>query len=110
VSLGSACTSPCQSHLAGGMPSFTPLPDDSISHIAQSASAPPPIPLSLDKARHSVLGSQLHLQLVSRAPWGVLSDMEVCHSAGSAAEGDASLGWNGLRQSQQSPVPKEKCC
>lgn len=36
--------------------------------------------------------------------------MEVCHSAGSAAEGDASLGLNGLGQSQQSPVPKENCC
>lgn len=35
--------------------------------------------------------------------------MEVCHSAGSA-EGDASLGLNGLGQSQQSPVPKENCC
>lgn len=67
-------------------------------------------PLSPYEAMHLILDSQLHLQLVSRAWWDMLADVEVCHSVGSAAESDASLGWNGLRQSQQSPVKKENCC
>lgn len=86
--------------IPGGTPSYTLLPDAGVSPISHS-------PGSHTNTPHWFM--QLHLRgagLVSSAA----QDAEVWHSAGSAAEGDASLGLNGLRQSQQSPVPKENCC
>lgn len=91
---------PTSPTIPGGTPSHTLLPDAGVSPISHS-----PVPHT--NTPHWFM--QLHLRgagLVSSAA----QDAEVWHSAGSAAEGDASLGLNGLRQSQQSPVPKENCC